>query len=1056
MILAMKKTILFICLILASICTFAQNRTINGIVKDDKGEPVAGAVVMLDGNNSIAAVTGIDGKYTLSVSDGIMGSLVVSCLGYKNVSLPIGKNNVIDIILEEDNLLLDEVVVVGYGSMRKSDLTGSVVSVKIDEDEAGRNTSIDELLQGRAAGVQVLNNNAAPDAGVSIRVRGLSTFEGGSEPLYVVDGVIINGSSSSVNQMASGSTENSSNEEVNGLMGINPQDIAKIEVLKDASATAIYGSQGANGVILITTKVAGKDIPTVNFNTGLSISNVNKHIPMLDFNQYCDYLEARGRSLKGLYENPDTRTGLLVTPVDWQDYTLRTAVSQRYYLSISGRPKTVSYLFSIGYNDNQGIVKTSGAKQLTARLNLTKNIGKKLSVGTKTGLGYIKSDLTSSSNAKVSGAASSLMRSMLIYRPYMSSQSDDDIIDPEDEDLSTGPDKWLKNYTNTRKEFRITPSLFLDWKIAPWISFKTTIGGDYRNTDITKFKSGQISTRDGSFASVANTERFRYNWDNMFTIDKKFGSRHHLSGTIGASFDRSISITDISESWHIYQDKAQIHSINSGVAPYTNLSHQGAENSIASFIARAIYNYRERYVLTATYRLDGSSKFKGSNKWASFPSFAFAWRINSEPWFRISWMETAKIRVGWGQVGNQAIPSYLTQYNYSSGLIADHTEGNESMSQVGIYNNNIPNETLKWETTQQFNAGFDLGFFKGRLTFSVDIYDKQTKDLLQSKNIALSSGFTSMYVNQGNVRNQGFEMSLEAVPVKIGDFEWSLGGNIALNRGKITYIGDGIENMDIYLSPGNLQNCNFFWGDLIRSSASSIAVLNIFIENQPLGLFYGLKSLGIVQDGETWPGLGSSGGNAKPGDVKYMDLDGNNIIDERDRTIIGNPNPDFTYGFNTSFSWKKLTVSASFYGSYGNKIYNANNYTEFNTAKSGSRPYNVRQEAFFGAWSPSNTNTIYPRLEYQDEFISDRYVEDGSFLRLANLSIRYDFSFKKKDLFIKGIGASVAAGNLFTISKYSGWDPEVNSYGSNIKRMGVDMGSYPASRTFSFDLRFTF
>lgn len=1041
---------------LVSAAVFAQK--ISGTVRDSKGEPVIGAVVMVEGDTATGSITDVDGKYNMVLPKGKDFSLVASCIGFKTSTQKTGGRAVVDFVLEEDKLLLDEVVVVGYGSMRKSDLTGSVASVKIDEDEAGRSTSLDQMLQGRASGVQVLSNNASPDAGVSIRIRGLGTFEGGSEPLYVVDGIIINGASSSVNQMSAGGTENSSNEEINGLMGINPQDIANIEILKDASATAIYGSLGANGVVLITTKVAGKEKPTVSFNTGVSVSTVSNHIPMLTFDEYCDYLSARGRSLSSLFENPETRTGLKVQPVDWQKYTLRPAVSQRYYLSVSGRPKTLSYLMSLGYNDNQGIMKNSGSKQLTLRLNLDKTIGKKLTIGTKTGFGFIKSDLTSSANAKVSGSASSLTRSLLLYRPYMSldKDEDEDQIDPEEEEVSSGPDRWLKHFTNTREEFRVTPSLYLDWKILKWLSFKSTIGADYRNTEIQKFKANKISTQNGSFASVSETERLRYNWDNVLNFHHKFFGGHTLNATLGASISKSISVSNMSEAWRIQQDRVGFPSINSGVAPYTNLQHDVTQYSLASFIARAIYNYKDRYVLTATYRLDGSSRFQGSNKWASFPSFAFAWRASSEPWFKVDFIETAKLRLGWGQVGNQAIPSYRTMSNYSGGVIGDHTPGNASMTQVAIYNSNIANRNLRWETTQQLNAGIDLGFFKGRLTFSMDLYDKQTKDLLQSKNIALSSGFSTMYVNQGNVLNRGIELSLDAVPVKIGDFEWSLGGNISFNRGRITYIGDGIERKEIYLTPDNKQTCNFFWGETIRSSTSNIAVLNIFIEGQPMGQFYGFKALGVVQEGEDWPGVASSGGKAKPGDVKYMDINGNGVIDDDDRTIIGNPNPDFTYGFNTSLSWKGLTVTASFNGSFGNDVYNANNFTEYNTSKSGSRPYNVRREAFFEAWSPTHTNTVFPRLEYTDDFISDRYVDNGSYLRLANLSIRYDFRFRNKNLFIKGVGAGVSAGNLFVVTKYGGWDPEVNSFGSDLKRMGVDMGSYPNSRSFSLDLKFTF
>ena len=1051
-----SKIICIIYFILLSLSMNAQMRTVSGVVKDESGSPVIGAVVMIEGKESEGAVTDENGKYSLSVPAG--STLVAKCLSYKTSRAKVSeKQMTLDFILEEDNELLEEVVVVGYGAMRRSDLTGAVASIKIDDDDAARSTSLDQMIMGKASGVQILSNNASPDAGVSIRIRGLNTFEGGNEPLYVVDGIVINGASSSVEQMASGGTENSNNEEVNGLMGINPQDIASIEILKDASSTAIYGSQGANGVILITTKMAKNERPVIRFSAGMDISKVSNSIPMLTFDEYCDYLVARGISISSLFEDPIERTGCKVEPINWQDYTLRTAYSQRYYFSISGRPKSTSYMFSVGYNDKQGIVKNSGVRQLTARINLEHAISKKLKVGIKTGFSNISSDLTSGANAKVSGAAASLMRSMLIYRPYFYEETaDEDVVDPDEEELTSGPNVWLKHYVNTREEIRITPSVYVDWKIIPCLSFKSTFGGDYKSSETSKYKPNKISRQVGSFASVAQYYQWRYNWDNLLSFNKKFARSHNLTATLGVSMSTSSKNTNLSEAWRIEQDRAGLSSINSGVAPYTKTTYNVDQYSLLSFFARAIYNYKNRYVLTATYRLDGSSRFAASNKWASFPSFAFAWRMNEEKWFKARWISLAKVRLGWGQVGNQAIPSYRTLINYGSGHIPDHTAGNGSMTQIAIYNSNLANKNLKWETTEQMNAGIDLGLWKGRLTFTADIYNKNTKDLLQLKNISGSTGFSTMYVNQGNVLNRGLELSFEAVPVLSKDFEWSIGGNISFNRNRITSIGSGIENAEIYLTPTQPQQCNFFWGNLIRSSASTLAVLNIFIEGQPMGLFYGFKTNGIVQEGEDAPGIAASGGKAKAGDIRYTDINKNGIIDDDDRTIIGNPNADFTYAFNTSFKWKNLYLNIAFNGSYGNDIYNANNYTEFNTAKSGARPYNIRREAFIHAWTPDNTDTIFPRLGYTDEFISDRYVEDGSFLRLANVALSYKFSFKNKKSVLRGLDVGVSAGNLYVWTKYSEWDPDVNSFGSNIKQMGIDMGSYPTARTFSADIKFTF
>ena len=1053
----MKKIINVICMLLIGAAMFAQNNfKLSGVVKDSKGQPVIGAVVMLEGNTSVGTVTDADGRYSLSLPSG-KSRINVNCISFKTQILDVAGRAVIDIILEDDAELLDEVVVVGYGSMRRSDLTGSVTSIKVDEDEAARSSSIDQLLQGHAAGVQVTNNGASPDGGVAIRIRGLSSFtSGASEPLYVIDGVIIDGASKSVNLMSHGSSENSNIEETNGLMGINPQDIASMEILKDASATAIYGAQGANGVVLITTKGASKEKPTIRASVGMDVSTNYRQLPMLSFDEYVDYLVDSGKSISHIYSDTANREGLLVNPMNWQDYTMRTAVSQRYYLSISGRPKTVSYMFSLGYNNKNGIIRNTGVEQYTMRLNLDKNISKTFKVGTRTGISYINSNMTSGANANRNNAAGSLIRSMLTYRPFMKLDGDEEEDpDVDEETFVSGPDKWLKYFINKRETLRITPSIYLQWQIVPWLTFKSTLGGDYSSAEFTRWKSRVISSLTGSIGSTNHFDNFRYNWDNLLMFNKKFGS-HNLSGTVGMTTSSINNASQYVEGWFIGQDRGLIKSMNSAVAPYTAIGYSENASGLMSFFVRAIYNYRERYVLTATYRFDGSSKFQGANKWAQFPSFAFAWRLNQEPWFDVPVISSAKVRLGWGRVGNQSIGAYKTLATYGSLRVADHTLNNMSMTQIGLYPDILANPSLKWETTEQFNAGIDLGLWKGRLSLSVDLYNKMTKDLLQTINISKSSGFTTMPVNTGSVLNRGIEITVDATPVKTRNLEWNVNGNFSLNRGKIVQIGEGQNYGKIWLEPGKSIETNYFYGSTLRSTPSSLGVINWFIEGQPIGLFYGFKTEGIAQTDGDGVRVGETGADVKPGDLKYVDVNGNGWIDDDDRTIIGDPNPDFTYGFGTSLTWKKLTLSVNFNGSFGNDIYNLNNWEEFQTAVSATATAkNIVREAYVNAWN-AETGGTFPRLGYSDaDRFSDLAVEDGSYLRLANVSLSYNIPFKKS-FFVKSINVGVSANNLIFWTKYKGWDPDVNSFGSDIKRMGVDMGSYPSARTFSFDLKFTF
>ena len=1061
-----KIFVLTVC-VLSGFISYAQSSmTVNGTVKDASGQPIIGAVVMVDGFKSAGAVTDLDGKYKVVIpaAAGEKASLTFSYLSYVSQTVKVNGRNIINVILEEDAELLEEVVVVGYGAMRRSDLTGSVTSVKIDDEEAGKATTLDELLKGKAAGVQVLSSSASPDASVSVRVRGITSLNGSNEPLYVVDGVIMSVPASTT-MFTAGLGTGGSDEDVNAMMGINPQDIASMEILKDASATAIYGSAGANGVVLITTKNANRDRPTIRFNAGVDMSQMYKHIDMLDLDEYVTFIEAMGgqganRTLKRIYAgyvDPENRGTLNVDPVDWQDFMTRSAISQRYYLSISGRPKTISYNFSVGYQKKDGIVKQTGAEQYTIRLNVTKEISKKFKVGTKLNLAHVSSSMTQGMSTTRLDAASSMMRSMLVSRPFMGlgGELEDDDEDDYDEFRST-PARWLGDFNSLRKEYRVTPHVFAEWKIAKWLVFKSAFGGDYRLQERTKWKGWSINNgTDGSVSAVSSSNTYRWNWDNTLNFNKKI-RKHRINATLGMATSLSKNSIDVIEGWNIPEYKAQHHNINAAVN--TRMAYTESAVSENSFFARAMYNYADRYLLTATYRIDGSSKFLKANRYSVFPSFAFAWRLSEEPWFKADWVSMAKLRVGWGQVGNSGVSAYQVYSTYSTNHYPDHADGNDAEYVVGFVPNNIANPDLKWETTRQWNAGLDLGFWDGRLALTLDLYDKDTYDLLQRKTVTTSSGFSSVWVNDGRIRNRGIELAVEATPLIIGDFEWNISGNISFNRNSITSLGASGTGGELYLSPENKQNCSYYYGKKIGSSNYLNSVVNIFIEGQPIGLFYGYKTDGIIPEGQQGPGFSLD----KPlgeGQIKYCDINGDGFLSDLDKTIVGNPNPDFIYGLSTSFSWKGLSLSASIDGSYGNDIVNANLIQETKTVYNTSSYSNIRREAFTQAWTLENQNTKYPRLDGMTveelKLMTDRWVEDASYLRLSSVSLSYRLPVPKNKV-IRDVTLGVSGRNLYVFSKYSGWDPEVSSYGNSMERIGVDLGSYPTARTYSFDLKFTF
>jgi len=924
--------------------------SITGKVADINNEPVPGAVIMLKGNNSVGAVATDNGDFTIAIPQKTNNPvLTVSCLGYKEMEIAVKGRTQINVILEEDNNNLEEVVVVGYGAMKRSDLTGSVTSVKINEDESARSTSFDQLLQGKAAGVQVVNNGASPDGGVSIRIRGISSFNSSNEPLYVVDGVMINASKGQESLITKGADNSDSNEEINGLMGLNPNDIERMEVLKDASATAIYGALGANGVVLITTKTAKNDRTTVRFQAGMDVSSLAKRMDVLTFDEYVVYLEKMVQTgdseaqsiLDCIYSDPTTHSGLKVRPVDWQEECMRVAVRKRYYLSLSGKPKTFTYALSLGYSDKQGIVKETGIKQYTMRLNVEKKIGKKFSIGTKTNFAYVDSKLTQSTAGGRLSAATSLTRALSSYRPYASLEEETEF--DVDEELMSSPDKWINktHYQNTRKEFRITPTLWAEYRILPSLKFKSNIGADYRNSERMKFKSAMINTTTtGSNGAAAQSEYFNWNWDNTFEFNKKI-QVHTITAMAGMSSRCNSSAIQTIEGWNINQYKAGISSIAN--APNKRIEYAEESAKTLSFFARGIYNYGERYILTATFRVDGSSKFMGANKWATFPSFAFAWRANQERWFRVPVISTLKMRLGWGRVGNQNIGNFQTVNNFTVSHISSHNPLNEAAYNVTVTPANFANPNLKWETTEQLNAGIDFGMWHGRFSLSADVYNKMTFDLLQSKEIPNSSGFTNYYVNEGTIRNRGIEVTLDAVPVKVGNFEWSLGGNISMNRSCIIKISDTADKKAIWVTPTEQKEVVMFEGSQIGNSAYCSQTANIFMEGYEMGLFYGYKVKGINEEGA----------------LEFCDLNQNGTIDVDDRTIIGNPNPDFTYGFNTRFQYNKLSMTLNFNGSYGNDIFNFNSACETAT---DIVKHNHTRESVFNAWTPENTSAKYPAL----------------------------------------------------------------------------------------------
>ena len=1069
------KYSLVLLLSVINVTLWAQSRTISGTVKDTDGNPVVGAVVMLVGNQQVASVVDLDGKWSMTIPENTKPNSVlkVTCLSFAEKTVPVGSGNLINVILEQDSELLEETVVVGYGSMRRSDLTGSVTSVKIDDDHASRSGSLDQLLIGHAAGVEVITASESPDAGVSVRIRGITSLNGSSEPLYVIDGVILTDANTS-----SGMGKVDAAEEVNSLMGLNPQDIASVEILKDASATAIYGSAGANGVVLITTKVAQKDKPVVQFNMGYDVSTPLHLVDVLSFDDYVDYLNYRVEAsdggwaltgLKTIYQGYGQENQTLrVVPVNWQEQYINNSTRQRYYLSVSGRPNTLSYQLSLGYNKSTGVVANTDSETITARLNADKRFGKKFSIGTKINFSLLNSHAMQNAGSGDNGASSSFMKSLTNFRPYMTQSEIDDDEDQGELSLSS-PLMWVKDSYQTRDELRVTPNLYIQYKVMPWLTLKSSFGGDYRWQERVKFKGPSVYRSPASGVS-AQTEVYNWNWDNLIMLQKSFG-KHSLSGTLGYTMSSWHNSAHTLSSSDIKQYGNGFNAIASS-DPIEYLFSESSKSLISTF-ARAIYNYADRYVITATYRIDGSSVFAKQNRFSGFPSAAFAWRVNKEPWFHVPSISNIKLRLGYGQVGNCSVSPYQVMATYGAGYQGNHF--NDSGYRPALSFSNFANEELKWESTSQINVGLDFAMFAGRLALTADAYYKDTHDLLQKRNVSTNTGVTSVWVNKGAIINKGLEISLETVPVATKNIEWNIAGNISFNRNELSDIGFDVTKSAFYFEPSVRTEQYFYTGQHVSSSQYlASAPINVFMLGQPIGIFYGYRTDGIIREGEYGVPISKANYEAGkypgPGSIKYVDMNGDGYIDQYDKTIIGNANPDFTYGFSTSLRLWNFSIKLNFQGSYGAELFNANRMALSYGVHAQSNPRNVYADAFNKAWTIVNPYTKYVAtydaisygIPFEDvittteyAYASDRDVEDASYLRLANASLSYTFNLPKKYP-LNRIIAGFSVSNVFIVTKYTGFSPTVNSYSISSQRIGIDSGGYPMARSYCFDLKFTF
>ncbi|MEG2061537.1 MAG: TonB-dependent receptor [Alistipes sp.] len=1043
---------------------FAQNKSIQGVVIDGAtNNPMIGASILAPGSQA-GTTSGVDGKFQLTLPASV-STIQISFIGYITQTLAPSTN--MRVVLQPDAENIDEVVVIGYGAVKKSDLTGSVASVKSSELMKSSPVNAQQGMVGRVAGVNILANDGAPGAGMTVQIRGTNSFLGNTDPLYVIDGVPM--TTSNAQESVSLDADNISSR--NALSFLNPADIESMEILKDASSTAIYGSRGSNGVILITTKSGRDGGAKVNLSYNLSVSQVSNTLRMLSSREYAEManlayintqlINGAATVSPGAVPHPGSTSEVTGEyskgPEDydsnnhtyWQDQVFRTAVSHDLNLNISGSGKGIDYAISGGYLTQQGTVINSDYTRYNFKVSLNKEVKKWLKVGTSTNFSYALSNMLKNATNSSNNGNEGVIRSALYYPATY--QMGDTQADEDRYKMVTNPVMYA-NALNQNKNYNIYTSNYAQFTLAKGLLFKTSLGysasinfaNQYYNRNLWEGEepiNGKSSAGDNTWSSLA--------FDNLLMFNRDFG-KHNVSATIGTSWESSdwynkgVVVqgfgSDLTNGW-LLGDAGKMTSANSSKG----------ESKLFSIIMRAAYNYDSRYYLTFTAREDFSSKFAKGNRASFFPSIGVSWRASQEKFMREgkigNIITNLKLRYSYGLAGNQAIGSYATFANMGS---ANYPFGGTVINGFATDIYNPGNKDLKWETTYQHDAGIDLQLFH-RVDLTVDLYHKRTEDLLYYQQKATSTGLSQVLSNLGSVQNRGLEITLNANIISRKDMQWSVGGNIAFNENEITDLGVGRQ------FPNTLWNS---YRPFVLDKGRPIGQLIGFVEE---GIWASRDEvIGSKQFQKIYPGYTIESNDVSTetiirqkwvGEIRYKDLTNDDSITDDDMEYLGNTNPKFTYGFNTSFSYKGFDFNALFQGVYGNKIINQPLFRWYNSGETRNVPVDIANRI----WSVENLHGTAPKLytTYDRKLrMSSRFLEDGSYLKLRTLSVGYTFNNPFKG--VGNIRISFSGNNLWTITDYSGYDPEVNSFGSDPTTRGIDNGAYPQSRSYVFGINLTF
>ncbi len=990
------------------------------ILDGETGEPLIGAAVVSLGSGGRGDLTDNEGRFTLRIERN--ETLLIRYYGYEDKRIIASQEEIGTINMVPDTKNIDEVVVIGYGTQKKSDLTGAISSISEEELKEIPNTGLDQAIQGRAAGVMVTQNSGAPGGALSIRIRGIgSTLS--AEPLYVIDGVPV------VNDNVSGSNNFSDldggGQYSNALNTINPNDIESIEVLKDASATAIYGARAANGVVIIRTKRGGEGKSTLSFESYYTNQTLARKVPVMNLQQYAAYYQEIGGETIEEFERPE----LLGEGTDWQEEVFRPAGMQNYQMTLAGGNKRTQYAFSASYHFREGIVVGSDFDRLSGKINLDHSFSDKLKIGNSFLVARTNENITFNDNS------SGVVYTALLMVPNAPVRNADGSFAGPQEEISLSFDNPVARALETNDistRTRILSNVYLEFKPLPSLTYRTEFGSDlnftHHHTFYPSFQRGSF------FGKSALRKNFNqsYFWINkhLLTFDKSFAEKHKV--TLLGGFEAQAGRYDWVYAARENLPNNELQQLALGDAGQQTNNGGAGHWALLSYFGRLNYSYDDRYLLTSTFRVDGSSRFGPNNRYGFFPSAAFAWKISNEKFMQSvlpTWNWDLKFRAGVGQVGNQEIGLY----SYSANLTGINVVLGDALM-TGFAPINIANPDVRWESSFQSNFGLNLSLFRNRIELVADYYNKRADGMLLPALLPMSAGsLNPPFVNVGIIENKGWEFAVNTVNFS-GDFTWKTSANFSANRNLIVSLG----------SSGVLT------GIIQRIPVSRTE------EGQPIGMFYGYQTDGIFQ---SFDEIGESPYQTEgtaPGDIKFVDLNGDGVIDEKDQTFIGNPHPDFTANLINNFSYQGFDLSIFLQSVHGNEILNL--LRRDIEGMAGLQNQSVAVSERYTNTTPSST---LPRATGPDpndnRRVSDRFVEDGSFLRVKNISIGYTFPAEwLSRAQIQYVRIYGSAQNFFTWTNYSGYDPEIGSFNQNPIINGVDNGRYPISKSLTAGINLKF